>query len=98
MHKRRASFWPQGNTTSGRIRAETGNPLERSIRAVQNESRYAEALAFKGICPEILGVRRRLSHGGGSGGARIQWIFPGHYAKCDRGVGHIACDGTGVVE
>jgi len=98
MHKRRAGFWLQGNTTSGCICTEPGNPLERSIGAVQNESRHAEALAFKGIRPEILGVRPRLSHGWRSGGARILWIFAGHYAKRDRGVGHIARDGTGVVE
>ena len=39
-----------------------------------------------------------LRFGGGSGGARIERIFSGHYAECDRGVGDIARDGAGVVE
>ena len=47
---------------------------------------------------EISSVRSRLDLGGRTGGTRVGWIFAGHHAKRDRGVGHVAGNGTGVVQ
>ncbi len=73
-------------------------PLEGNASALKNEGRNAEAFATERIALQIFRVRSWLRLLRRADSCRVRGIFASHHGECDRRIGDISRDGTGVVE